>query len=132
MTEKVPEMLVFRDLIAEMDAYGDMAVDSFFSDEAAARFKECVKEVEDWQPIDEPSFEVLTNGLFAAIIGAYSLHSVTMLHEANGNQEAASEAFWKAQDFLRKAVTTLQLSVQHAAGITREVATSPSTTHTIH
>jgi hypothetical protein len=131
MAEKAPEMLVFRDLIAEMDAYSDMAVDSFFSEEAAVRFKKCIKEVEDWQPEDEPSFEVQTNGLFAAIIAAYSLHSVTMLHEANGNGEAAAEAFWKAQDFLRKAVTTLQLSVQHAAGITREVATSPSTTHTI-
>lgn len=84
MTEKTPELLVFRDLVAELDTYNDLAVDSLFCENASTTFAECVGEIEDWKPEDEPSFDVLTNGLFASIAGAYALHSVSMLHEAQG------------------------------------------------
>lgn len=132
MTQKAPEMLIFCDLIAEMDALNDLAVDAQFSDRSAARFRECVRELEGWQPGDDLSFDALSNGLFAMIAGAYALQNTSMMQEADGNAAAAAKTFWTAQDCLRKAVGALQKGVEFAAGITREAAAAPPQDQSLH
>jgi len=132
MARKTPQTLIFRDLIAEMDAFDDMAMDALFSGEAATRFQKCIAELEDWQPEADQPFDVLSNGLFAMIMGAYALHNKAMMQEAGGDADAANDAFWTAQECLRKGVMALQKSVEFAAGITREVATAPRPEQSLH
>lgn len=126
------QTLVFRDLIAEMDRFNDLAVDSVFSEEAAIRFKKCVAELENWDPENEPSFDVLNNGLFAMIAGAHALHNAATIQAASGDDETAAASFWTAQDFLRKAVVILQRSVEQVAGITKEAAAETREASTLH
>ena len=132
MTRKAPQALIFRDLIAEMDAFNDLAVDALFSEEAAARFRQSIMDLEEWQPEADLSFDVLSNGLFAMIMGAYALHNTAMMQDAGGDADAASATFWTAQECLRKAVSALQKSVEFAAGITREAATAPRPERSLH
>jgi hypothetical protein len=132
MKRKANGILIFRDLVAEMDAFNDLAVDALFSEEAAAKFREYVEELDEWQPAAGQPFDVLSNGLFAMIMGAYALHNKAMMQEAGGDAGASPDIFWIAQDCLRKAVVALQRSVEVAAGITREAATSPRPEHTVH
>lgn len=132
MTQKAPELLVFRDLLAEMDAFNDKAVDALLSEEAAAHFAKCVKELEDWQPGDNLSFDELTDGLFVMIAGAYALQNAVMMREAIGDTDAAADLFWKAQDCLRKAAEAMQKGVEFAAGMTRSEAAASRPAQALH
>ncbi len=133
MLKKAAGMVALRDLVAEMEAYNDLAVDALFSEEAAAQFQECVKELKDWQPDDvDLTFDTLCNGVFGMIAGAHALHNTAVMQEAGGNADAAANMFSDAQECLRKAVVALQKSVEFAAGITREAATAPRADQTLH
>jgi len=135
MTQKAPELLIFHDLLAEMDAFFGIAIGSTFPGEEADKFNAIIQEVKDWQP-EEATPDTLPDGLLAAIFAAYGLQAKAMLHRCGDGSkaelDAANDAYWAAQDCLRKAVVTLQRFVEITAGMTRSEAAASRPAQALH